>query len=474
MIRADVVKYVILTIAILWTVFSAYGGYSTFVSNHYDDSLISYRYAINLVEGNGLVFNEGEKCDAASSFLYTVILAVFYKLGAHDLELVSGLISILSLLSIGILVYNLSKYIIDSTIISLSMAYLVSVHGFMSGWATSGMETTFYTALLLLFVGVTFIWESRPRLSFFLLVLLVLTRHDSVMIIPFWALIEVKNRRYEHCLIFLAVFVVYYGLRFWYYGVLIPHAVQAKQVMIYYQPNPIETINYWFQFASPALFLALGVISDDTRRRQRLAGMFIVLALIVYAFGPRVDWIRYSVPLLPVVGILAMRTIKRLYYYLNYETALIIAFFIFFSYSTYNSITHYRGKILGYKTDQEARISIGDYIAKEIATDKLIISGDIGAISYKAINHKFIDLIGLTSPEVLYRYQNQKSLDGYLKSVNPGYVADTFAIKGNGIHYERFKASKFIKGGIDSECPDLKLRCYRETGKNYIIALCEM
>ena len=484
---------VFLLIAVLMTVFSSYGGYSTFFSNHYDDAYISYRYAINLAEGNGLVFNVGEKADAASSLLYTVILAVFYKLGAHNLELVSGAINILSLLAIGVLVYQLCYYIIDNTIISMTMACLVSVHGFMSGWAASGMETVFYTALLTLFVGVTFVWEeSRPKLSLVLMILLLLTRHDSLLIVPFWATVNIAKffeyyeirdlpwvrNRIKYCIIFLAVLVIYYGLRYWYYGVIIPHAVQAKQIMIYYQPDPKETINYWVRFASPVLFFALGVIGYYDYR-LRLAGVFLIFSLVVYAMGARVDWIRYSAPLLPIVGILAMRTIRKLHCYRRGEgyTALIVLFFLFFGYSTFGSVNHYRGKILGYKTAQEYRIAIGEQIANNIPTDKLIISGDIGAIAYKAKDHRFIDLTGLTSPEILRRYKAGESLDSYLGFANPGYIADTFMVENNVIKYERFDANKFINQGVNGEYQetnDLKVIDYKQVGRNIVIALCEI
>jgi len=41
----------------------------------YDDAYITYRYAVNLAEGRGFVFNTYERVNSASSFLYTVLLA---------------------------------------------------------------------------------------------------------------------------------------------------------------------------------------------------------------------------------------------------------------------------------------------------------------------------------------------------------------------------------------------------------------
>ena len=41
-----------------------------------DDAFISFRYAANLVEGNGLVFNAGERVEACSNFAWTLWAAV--------------------------------------------------------------------------------------------------------------------------------------------------------------------------------------------------------------------------------------------------------------------------------------------------------------------------------------------------------------------------------------------------------------
>ena len=64
-----------------------------------DDAFISFRYARNLAEGNGLVFNTGERVEGYSNFLWTVVMAGCHKLG-FDLpsaaRLLGALFSILS------------------------------------------------------------------------------------------------------------------------------------------------------------------------------------------------------------------------------------------------------------------------------------------------------------------------------------------------------------------------------------------
>jgi arabinofuranosyltransferase len=48
-----------------------------------DDAFISYRYALNLVRGHGLVFNPGEYVEGFTNLLWTLLIALFVWLGAQ-------------------------------------------------------------------------------------------------------------------------------------------------------------------------------------------------------------------------------------------------------------------------------------------------------------------------------------------------------------------------------------------------------
>ena len=47
----------------------------------YDDSYISFRYAVNLADGHGLVYNPGEYIEGYTNFSWTVMVALGLKLG---------------------------------------------------------------------------------------------------------------------------------------------------------------------------------------------------------------------------------------------------------------------------------------------------------------------------------------------------------------------------------------------------------
>ena len=442
-------KYIILTIMVLLTILYIYG-FATPFSNQYDDSYITYRYAVNLANGNGLVFNAGERTDAASSFLYTVILAGFYKIGLQKLPAVSGILSILSLLVIALMVYRSLVYCRVHSILALAFAYVITMHGFVSGWALSGMETTFYTALLLCFIYTTFI-KTNLSLSFKLLILLILTRHDAVIILPFWTVMEFRAKRWKYILSVAAFLSVYYGCRYVYYGTFIPHAMQFKQIAKYYQPNPTEMFSYWYTYCSALAIVSLGSLFVDTKTRLLFA--YAVTALIVCAFGMRADLIRYSVPLIPVFGILGAITLQELSTKNWYTWPLIAVTLFVIGYQSVKAVRVSQRFFSAYQTTQIARHKIGILINEKIPVDETIISHDIGMIGYTAINHRFIDLCGLVSSGVLENYRAGKNAD----IENARYIADTFEIQNNSIVYKMFDPSVFINKAFTNKRENIQL-----------------
>lgn len=115
-----------------------------------DDSLISFRYARNLVEGFGLRYNPGESLpvEGFSNLLWVLIIALFNKLGADPL-ISSRVISIgcgLLLLAVvyctcrNLLGQNRLRAFIGSLTLGLFPPFAV--------WSTGGLETGLFTLSL--------------------------------------------------------------------------------------------------------------------------------------------------------------------------------------------------------------------------------------------------------------------------------------------------------------------------------------
>jgi len=73
--------------ALLWTAIFTFicgwfaWGHLAFFAIIQDDTFISLRYARNLVEGYGLVFNVGEQVEGYTNYLYTLLLAGIMQAG---------------------------------------------------------------------------------------------------------------------------------------------------------------------------------------------------------------------------------------------------------------------------------------------------------------------------------------------------------------------------------------------------------
>jgi hypothetical protein len=124
----------------------------------FDDAYVTLRYAENLMNGLGLVFNPGERVMGTTSPLLTFVLAAFGKIfGASHLELIA--------LSVGILASAGTLYFCERSLRAAGLpapvqwtflAVVAFVPSFISN-STSGMETPLVLFLmsvsLYLFVG---------------------------------------------------------------------------------------------------------------------------------------------------------------------------------------------------------------------------------------------------------------------------------------------------------------------------------
>ena len=80
--------------------------YSTMYDDYYDDSFITFRYAQNIVDGKGFVYNEHESVYGASSPLYTWVSVVLRSaFGSSYLPVVARWFGTLSLFACGLLIY---------------------------------------------------------------------------------------------------------------------------------------------------------------------------------------------------------------------------------------------------------------------------------------------------------------------------------------------------------------------------------
>src|SRR5262249_36984344 len=154
-----------------------------------DDAFISFRYADNFVRGWGLVWNQGERVEGYTNFLWTLIISVplLLKLDPVKFVFVAGII--LFALSL-YFTYRAAISLFQSSHLALLTTLLLGTNYSFSSYATSGMDTQLQACLLVAAIWIFFEgkrtndWSVARLLALSLVsTAAVLTRMDSLLIV---------------------------------------------------------------------------------------------------------------------------------------------------------------------------------------------------------------------------------------------------------------------------------------------------
>jgi hypothetical protein len=273
------------------------------VGPHFDDAFISYRYALNWVEGRGLVFNPGEYVEGYSNLLWTLGVGVGLWLGipakvaGHALGLTGGAATFVALY-----LYVTALLPRERWIWAGIAVWIVYASPAFERWAVSGMEVPLFSAFL---VG-AFAAEARGRLGLAtaLAALTTLTRPEGALV----AASLLGFRALEHGLWSRPVWrdgLLYTGLwaaltvfRLAYYGAPLPNTFYAKVggawLHIGATSAALHLLGNGGLFALPALLAAAAA-----RRARPAAAFALVFVLyVIYVGGSP----RYLTPVVPVVA----------------------------------------------------------------------------------------------------------------------------------------------------------------------------
>ena len=207
-----------------------------------DDAYITYRYARNLLEGNGPVFNPGRPVLGTTTPLYMgLISAVALPLGGSGApfpEIALGVNALADALSCLLLIAVGSSLRRPAAGCAAALAWAVSPMSVT--FAVGGLETSVYV-LLLLSVLYCRLEEKFTAMSL-LAGLAFLTRPDALILIALlWTECLVTfirrqgwtagiRRVFIHSLPLLALLAGWSVFAAFYYGALLPHSLLAKSV----------------------------------------------------------------------------------------------------------------------------------------------------------------------------------------------------------------------------------------------------
>lgn len=283
-----------------------------------DDAFISFRYAQQLVNGNGLVFNPGEHVEGFSNPLWTIWIAVGMRLGVspETWTAVWGIVSLAAIIAgLGLFHVRMRRTLaVTSLTIPLS-ALIVACHTDVLWFATSGLETASFTALML---AVFLMLTTAPRGRGFdaatgvVAALCGLSRPEGVLAAGIGGAYLLFYRRRSLLAFVIGFAALWVPPTIWrvhYYGDFFPNTVHAKAgaygrlhqglfyVWLYFK-------QYW------ALLLSAPIVLFQWRRFLVLSEMVLAAAFacaygaFVIAVAGDFMFARFLIPATPFIAIL--------------------------------------------------------------------------------------------------------------------------------------------------------------------------
>jgi len=293
-------KYLLIPIGMVWAYTSLWLS---------DDCFVTFRYISNLFAGNGLVYNVGEYVEGFTHPLWLLMLLPFNG----SLEVASQALGLLSFAGV---IYLLTRS-------GWLAALLVVLNLEMRIWATGGLETMFFTFLVLLSV-----WAVKKDWVGWILLTMVLTRPDGLLIAGIVLLFNWKA--YKPLLLLIPLL----ALRYFYYGDVLPNTYYAKLETDFAQ-------GFYYIWAYISVYISTFLILLGFRHIKEkeialpMAIIFAYLILFVAKVGGDFMYARFIIPVIPLTYLIIEQSLKR---YKNIALLVGVCFLVIFEMNLRNGM----------------------------------------------------------------------------------------------------------------------------------------
>jgi arabinofuranosyltransferase len=284
-----------------------------------DDAYISYRYAQNLVDGHGLVFNPGDKVEGYTNLLYTLLAAIFISIDPNMVYVGCFSFNILAYIATLLLFYWYLRRITDENRARIGF-FVLCAAPVMWAWPASGLESSSVLLVQLgLFVAADLIackYSNRLFVVYSCLAALaILLRADGFVFVFLSSMIFLLKMNYR-CFISAVVIILpntYYAKVS---GSLLQRLESAAKLLY-----GSFKINAFFLYLIPVILGAFQVINKLCTKKMLSAEdipliPFISLALLAYWFyiGGDVFYERFLLILIPLSIIYIVSTLPPKWY----------------------------------------------------------------------------------------------------------------------------------------------------------------
>lgn len=297
----------------------------------FDDAMISMRYAWNLSQGNGLVWNAGEYVEGITNFSMTMVMTIFLMLWDRNMAILSvQIFGAIVMLLIAVCCLKIGAFLQERECGKqgsfLSMLFFASgiIYYPLSFWSISGMETGLFSLLLLAATGLSLKEYGDEKATWLIPVLLSLsfyTRPDAavyIAVIMCFRFLGVyrHSKRFKVFFMDAGIIVFFIALltlfRFLYYGSIVPNTYTLKMAGIPLFFRLEDGCGFVAQFLKtvwlPVLIAVLGVMRRKDPFSILLGALFFASVIYqIYIGGDPWPYWRMNAPFVPLILILCIR-----------------------------------------------------------------------------------------------------------------------------------------------------------------------
>jgi len=414
-----------------------------------DDSYITYRYARNIVRGQGPVFNPNERVEGYTNFLWMMFIATFGILGLPFSAIIplSQIIGVICGIGVMVLFFLLVRRHTCGPPSLASLAVLIlAFNGAFAYWCVSGMETGLFT-LFLAAAFFTYLTRSTSRnllLTSSLLGLSALTRPEGALFMAIFALhfiIRSIDKSYPFMkslkrfgllvLPFILLVAPLYIWRLNYYGYLFPNTFYAKTgISISYIKTGLQYLaNFYKAYGLWGIAFIVPLILAIIRKRLSPASplflavlILAVQALYVVSVGGDVLRIyRFFVPVLIMFYFLFTEGIWLLPVGRPVQTLLMLAIMPLTFWGILAQPRSVRADIIRNQALENGLVAkmstTGRWLNQHLNKDDWFACTTIGAVSYFS-DRNMIDMLGLTDAVIAHNPENILSSRWHWKERN--------------------------------------------------------
>ncbi len=435
-----------------------------------DDAFISFRYAQQLVNGNGLVYNPGERVEGYTNFLWTILIAAGIGLGADPVwcSIILGLLFTAGTLLLVAVFHRRPAGGHGGPLSFIPIAALALMfHRDFNVYTTSGLETPMQTFLVTLLF---FLLSRRSDTRAFVaagcvLTASLMTRPDAIVFVGAIFLFIVSGRKdvVERLaalgIPIAALFLPYWLIRWHYFGFFFPNAFYAKSIDLPYYEQGLTYLWMYLSAYYPLLLilpLAIrhtfgqkgrpgpgqgastgesaieGEIAASERRTVRLGLLLIAsFTLFVVRIGGDFMFARFLIPVTPIAYLLLEIFILRI---VSRPAALGLAallvagtFFRYDHFTDRSQVGHIADEWQRYPLSslEETRKSgaiLKSYFAG-LPVSVAFWGGQARLVFYAEPYHAVESMAGLTDTAIAHRSIAERGRPGHEKSATAEYLS---------------------------------------------------